>query len=136
MASDLLLLPFLLACTDPGVKPSESGRESTFPTDSLVDSTRTDSDTTESTQDSPLTEPCEDEGAYYQDVDGDGYGARREWQCEPAPGWVDLSGDCDDTDPDVHPGAEDVLDNDVDEDCDKPSSPWTAFTGWNASPGA
>jgi len=39
-----------------------------------------------------------------QDLDGDGYDV--------------AAGDCDDTDPDIHPGAEEICDGAADEDCD------------------
>ena len=46
------------------------------------------------------------------DTDGDGYG-------DPASGTCTHPGlDCDDGDPAVHPGAEEVCDNGVDDDCD------------------
>ena len=57
---------------------------------------------------------------YYQDQDGDGYGVSdvSEVTCGAPPvGFVTMGGDCDDTDPEIHPGAEDVC-NGVDDDCD------------------
>lgn len=39
------------------------------------------------------------------DADGDGYGDPTMCDDEPGPGTVDNGDDCDDTDPDVHPGA-------------------------------
>ncbi|MFZ5477243.1 MAG: MopE-related protein [Myxococcota bacterium] len=57
--------------------------------------------------------------AWYTDVDGDGYGVDEVLACAGPEGTADLSGDCDDTDPDVNPGAEERCDDaDVDEDCD------------------
>lgn len=43
----------------------------------------------------------------YSDGDGDGFGdpATAAWDCGPGPGLVDQSGDCDDADPGVFPGA-------------------------------
>ncbi len=63
-----------------------------------------------------------DEGTlstFYADTDGDGYGNILETQegCTPADGWVMDATDCDDADPDVHPGAEETC-NGVDDNCD------------------
>ena len=58
---------------------------------------------------------------WYADGDGDGWGdsfAHQEAPCEPAPeGWVAVDGDCDDTDPAIHPEADELC-NGVDDDCD------------------
>ena len=56
----------------------------------------------------------------HMDYDGDGYGddqAAPTSACAPPPDAVTNDGDCDDTDPDVHPGAEEVC-NGLDDDCD------------------
>jgi hypothetical protein len=63
----------------------------------------------------PEAADCEE---WYQDADGDGYGGAGACLCEPRePFLLDSSEDCDDDDPDVHPGAEEV-DDWVDDDCD------------------
>jgi hypothetical protein len=56
---------------------------------------------------------------YYVDADGDGYGDPATARRSPIPpdGRIETGGDCDDTDPDVHPGAVESF-NGVDEDCD------------------
>ncbi len=56
----------------------------------------------------------------YLDEDGDGYGAGEAFQtCAEPNGHATIAGDCDDTNPAVHPGAQEVCDEaDVDEDCD------------------
>ncbi len=58
-------------------------------------------------------------GTFHADADGDGYGdpAVSSQGCTPGSGFVDDASDCDDTAPDVHPGAEDRCDN-IDNDCD------------------
>ena len=54
----------------------------------------------------------------YLDEDGDGVGAGEALRTCPAPaGYEPMAGDCDDTDPDVFPGAPEVCDG-VDQDCD------------------
>jgi hypothetical protein len=58
--------------------------------------------------------------SWYADVDGDGWGAGDPlyMQCDPIAGLVTLSGDCDDADAALSPGAEEICDNGIDEDCD------------------
>ncbi len=62
-----------------------------------------------------------DEGlgrAYWIDADQDGFGtSMSQLACNPGPGLVSEQGDCDDADPDVHPGAEELC-NGIDDNCD------------------
>jgi hypothetical protein len=55
----------------------------------------------------------------YRDVDGDGYGlsSTTVQSCVPVTGYVTLSGDCDDTNAAIHPGATEMC-NGVDDNCD------------------
>jgi hypothetical protein len=58
---------------------------------------------------------------YYLDSDNDQYGAGIglvSCQTIPLPGYVLVNGDCDDMNPNVYPGATEILDNDLDENCD------------------
>jgi len=58
---------------------------------------------------------------YYADADGDGYGDpfTLEQSCEMTlGGFVVNADDCDDTNPDINPAAEEIANNGIDEDCD------------------
>ena len=59
------------------------------------------------------------ESIFYADTDGDGFGDPNSSTsaCEAPNGFVSDNTDCDDTDPDVNPGAEEVCDG-VDNNCD------------------
>ncbi len=62
---------------------------------------------------------------YYQDLDGDGYGNANvsTLRCtafameNKNSGWIDVSGDCNDADPSIHPGAKELCDS-IDNNCD------------------
>jgi hypothetical protein len=65
----------------------------------------------------------EDEGLtflnYYFDGDNDGYGIGSSTvSCTPLTGYATLTGDCDDSDNTVYPGATDTEGNNIDENCD------------------
>ncbi|MBX2803477.1 MAG: putative metal-binding motif-containing protein [Myxococcales bacterium] len=57
---------------------------------------------------------------FYPDEDRDGFGdpKRLERHCLLPPGWIPTGGDCDDADPDVNPGAIEVCNRGLDDDCD------------------
>jgi len=69
--------------------------------------------------DGQVDENCASSTTYYRDADGDGYGdPDNSIKAVSRPdGYVDNSGDCDDTDVNIHPGADEVCDG-VDNDCD------------------
>ncbi len=56
---------------------------------------------------------------WHPDVDRDGYGDATSGTeaCEGPSGWVEDDGDCDDGNPSIHPGADELC-NGVDDDCD------------------
>ena len=55
----------------------------------------------------------------FEDLDQDGYGNSDvdNIGCTIPEGWTLEPGDCDEADPDIHPGAEDVCEDGVDQDC-------------------
>ncbi len=57
---------------------------------------------------------------YYVDADGDGYGAGAAmlFCSDPGAGYSLNSDDCDDTDDTIYPGATDIPDDGIDQDCD------------------
>ncbi|MBM4365045.1 MAG: putative metal-binding motif-containing protein [Deltaproteobacteria bacterium] len=64
-----------------------------------------------------------DEGVtstFYEDRDGDGYGtdAATDDACIPLTGYAPLDGDCDDDDPEFHPGADETCADAEDYNCD------------------
>ena len=77
---------------------------------------RSDNEIKELLDTSPPGDDCEP-ALWYLDTDGDGWGGDEVEACEAPPDTVDLSGDCDDSDPLVHPEGVETCD-DRDEDCD------------------
>ena len=58
-------------------------------------------------------------GLFFRDNDEDGYGAGDgEARCIGGLGWAEASSDCDDGDPSVSPGADEIWYDGVDQDCD------------------
>lgn len=69
--------------------------------------------------DAPLDDTgCDDPRRWFLDEDGDGYGSEQVEACEQPDGAVRQGADCDDEDPDVNPGADDVCEDGLDTDCD------------------
>lgn len=57
-------------------------------------------------------------GLYWDDEDGDGFGAGEAFEsCAPLIGTADQGGDCDDEDPNLNPGESEVACSGLDEDC-------------------
>ena len=69
--------------------------------------------------DGEIDEEANDAETYYADDDGDGFGdpATATLFCVPFAAFVSDATDCDDTDPEAYPGADEVCDGD-DDDCD------------------
>jgi hypothetical protein len=69
--------------------------------------------------DGAVDEEAVDLTDWFADGDGDGSGSGEPVSaCEAPPGHVSTADDCDDADPDRHPGAEEVMADGVDQDCD------------------
>ncbi|WP_370478270.1 MopE-related protein [Tamlana flava] len=69
-----------------------------------------------------IDEDCDgsDNAIWYEDADNDGFGnpnVSQDANTQPT-GYVSDKTDCDDTNADVYPGANETPDNDIDEDCD------------------
>jgi hypothetical protein len=66
-----------------------------------------------------IDQDCDGKDLCYEDLDGDGYGgvSRLESDCASA-GMVGRDDDCNDSNAAVHPGAEEILTDGVDQDCD------------------
>jgi hypothetical protein len=74
---------------------------------------------------------------WYPDADGDGYGdsaSSGTLDCVQPSGFVESNTDCDDGDPSVNPGAEELCGDGIDNDCDGSSEETcagaTTFLGW------
>jgi hypothetical protein len=70
------------------------------------------------------TEGCAeaDQLTVFTDADGDGYGAGQSIAvCEAGQYQVEVGGDCDDGAPQVHPGAPEICNGGIDDDCDGPA---------------
>ena len=136
----LFALTALLGCPDPngGKTPVDTGTKDTaveavdedsdgyLPSDGDCDDSNPDVHPDAVELCDGLDNNCDevvDEGVatfYYVDADLDGFGdeATAKGYCEPAVGLVTVAGDCDDTDPDFHPNAEEPCTTDIDYNCD------------------
>jgi len=81
----------------------------------------------------PRPDDCDDDDrsvtnpTWYTDADGDGFGAGEPNEsCPPAAGWSTEPGDCDDADERANPGASEVFEDGVDNDCDGAGAPFPA----------
>jgi hypothetical protein len=69
--------------------------------------------------DGEVDEESVDALTWYEDLDGDGWGGEGTTEaCELPSGYAEASGDCDDDDPTIHPGAVEQCCDEVDQDCD------------------
>ncbi|MES2643811.1 MAG: MopE-related protein [Myxococcota bacterium] len=62
--------------------------------------------------------PISDAAGWYPDEDGDGYGDDAAATCVAAEGFVEVGGDCDDTNERVNPAAAELCNDGEDNDCD------------------
>jgi hypothetical protein len=98
--------------TDPGVNPDATEVCDDGDVDEDCDGLSDDDDDSVSTSRGEY---------YYPDADEDGYGeedASRVRRCDPASGWADVEGDCDDSEPLANPGLDEVCGDGIDNDCD------------------
>ena len=65
-----------------------------------------------------LSGDCSEGGVRYVDNDGDGVGSMVVDACDASPDDAIVGGDCDDDDPTIHPGADDVCGDGIDADCE------------------
>jgi hypothetical protein len=80
--------------------------------------------------DDVIDEDAVDAITSFIDADGDGYGrGQGEAACDVPAGRTALDGDCDDSNFDVNPGAVEVCNGGIDDDCDGPADDADAPTG-------
>ena len=81
--------------------------------------------------DGDVDEYAFDAGTWYTDADADGYGTPGTGvvACEAPSGGADNNEDCDDDDDGVHPDAEELPCDDVDQDCDGEDAAGVLFAG-------
>ncbi len=144
LAPPMLLLLFVLACAPHGNPPGDDTGPPVDTGDTGIDAdgdgwrTPEDCDDGDAAVHPGATETCDgidedcdgttdedavDAGTWYPDADGDGYGdeAAPTSACEQPPDTLSTGGDCDDGNAQVHPGAAEVCDNRLDDDCDPES---------------
>ncbi|MFZ6181815.1 MopE-related protein [Nannocystis pusilla] len=102
---------------EPATTTSSTADASTTTTTASTAVPTTDAPTATNTENCPMGQPPK---SWYPDGDGDGFGAGEPVTvaCEAPPGAVDVAGDCDDTWFEVHPGAVELCNRGVDDDCD------------------
>ncbi len=75
--------------------------------------------------DGTVDESPVDMTTWYKDGDRDGWGddGKSTTSCDAPSGYVDDGGDCDDGDDDIHPMADEICEDDIDQDCDDIDAP-------------
>ena len=62
--------------------------------------------------------PTSGTSTYNEDADGDSYGSSNtSGRCDSGSGWTSTTGDCDDNNNNIHPGASEICQNNSDENC-------------------
>jgi hypothetical protein len=110
--------------SDPDTTTGETTAPATTTTTGTTTTTTTGDDPTTTT--ATTTSDCVPT-VWYLDADGDLHGGDQAMAgCgPPPPGYTDAATDCDDADPEVHPGVDEVCDG-VDNDCDDGTDEWPA----------
>jgi len=79
-------------------------------------------------------EPPAENLPLYPDLDGDGFGSNAPLEpCSATDRWVAARGDCNDSDPSIHPGAEDIPGDGLDQDCGGSPDP-DPYVGFGPDP--
>ena len=92
----------------------------------ICDDANTDEDCDGAADDADTSVDTSTHGTFYTDGDSDGYGdaSTGASSCDPASSEVTDDTDCDDTDASVNPGAAEIPQDEIDNDCDGTDDPY------------
>ncbi len=112
---------FFVTAACASTKPVDTAPITGVTGDSTITSTgdSTSDSPTDSSPDSASDSACAT-STFYADNDGDGFGsdATAVTVCDQPAGYVLIGGDCDDANPDIHPGVTEIEGDGIDQDCD------------------